>query len=101
VVARLRTQVQNARMLSLRRRTSGIVVRRVEADLLVLDLEGNSIHRLNPTAGLIWENHDECRSEEELAELLVARFVVELDVALHDVRSTLNSFAVLNLLVPA
>jgi hypothetical protein len=94
-------RMQNEVMLSLRKRTSGIVVRRVEADLLVLDLEANSIHRLNHTAGLIWENFDECGSEEALTTLLVACFLVEWDVALDDVRSTQNKLAALNLLVSA
>ena len=86
---------------SVRRRTSGLEIRRIGTDLLVLDLETNLIHRLNETAGLIWDTHDECRSDEELTRLLVDQFAVEWEIALRDVRTVLDALRESNLLVPA
>ena len=92
--------MENKASPSLRRRSSGLEIRRIGADLLVLDLETNLIHRLNETAGLIWANHDECRSDEALTRLLVDRFAVEWEIALDDVRSILEALKESKLLVP-
>ena len=51
-------------------RRAGIVVRKIEGEMLIYDTERHQAHCLNENAALIWENCDGKRSISELSELL-------------------------------
>jgi hypothetical protein len=86
-------------MLTLRRRLGPILVRELDADLLLLDADSDQIHQLNSTARFIWQRCDGKQSAEEIADLLASEFAVESRVALKDVIETLGKLQALNLLV--
>jgi hypothetical protein len=94
-------QVENDAIALLRRRQSGVIVRVIDGDLVLLDTESDLIHQLNATAHLIWSRCDESRSVEEIAQLLVKEFDVERDVAMEDVLKTLRRLQALRLIIPA
>lgn len=75
------------------------MVRDLESELLLLDTEGDQIHKLNRTASFIWRHVGEAESPEELACLLAQAFDVEEHVALGDVVDTLKRFRALNLVL--
>jgi hypothetical protein len=79
------------------RRRSGLIARELEDEVVVLDPASDLIHRLNPTASIIWRNC-ESASPEEIAATLAKAFEVEEDEALRDVRETLDRFRALGLL---
>jgi len=41
------------------KRRDGLILRKVQQDLLLLDTEFNQIHQLNETASFIWENWEQ------------------------------------------
>jgi hypothetical protein len=86
-------------MKKLRRRVGPVMVREVESDLLLLDTESDRIHQLNTTAGFIWRQCDGDQSPDEIAEMLVAEFAVDSQVAVQDVVDTLGKLQALNLVV--
>lgn len=83
----------------LRRRLSGVMVRQVGEELVVLDTESNQIHQLNRTALFIWQKCDEIRSSEGIAKLLATEYDISYGVAEVDVIQTLLRFRELNLIV--
>jgi len=85
--------------MKMRRRRDDLVVREVGTDVLVLDLESERIHQLNPTASFIWHNCEVASSPVEIAELLAFEFDVAQDVALHDVKRALEMLRELKLIV--
>jgi hypothetical protein len=88
-------------MRTLRKRLQDVIVRDVDREVLLLDLESNQIHQLNQTASFIWRSCDEAPSTEEIAKLLVQEFDVEEHVALRDVIETLGRLRALNLILEA
>lgn len=77
----------------------GLMQRRVDQELLLLDTELDKIHQLNQTASFIWEQWDQVSDATEIARLLARDFDVEEDVALSDVSTMITRLRELNLLV--
>jgi hypothetical protein len=88
-------------MLRLRKKEGPVMVRELDADLLLLDVDSDRIHQLNRTARFIWQRCDGKQTAEEIADLLATEFAVESRVALKDVIETLGKLQALNLLVDA
>jgi len=86
---------------AIRPKLTGVTVRPVEDELLLLNTETQRIHQLNPTASLIWRCCGEAASEHEIACLLAAKYAVDEDIALKDVAETLRQFHELGLVVEA
>jgi hypothetical protein len=86
-------------MINYVKRREGIAIRRVEKDLLLLDMENEKIHQFNESASFIWDSCDKSSSEIELAKLLAQRFQVEEHVALNDVSVMVAKLRALNLLI--
>lgn len=84
-------------MSNLRRRVSGVMVREVDGEVLLLDTESDQIHQLNRTASFIWRSLDDAGSVEEIASGLAKEFDVEEDTALKDVAKTLDRLRALRL----
>ena len=85
-------------MVLVRRRPNELMVREVEGDLLILDLEAGKIHQLNQTASYIWRHIDAAPAPEHLARILGESFDVDEQVALRDVLEALRRFRELNLI---
>jgi len=83
----------------LRPRTTGVTIRAIGDELLLLDSDAQRIHQLNPTATFIWHCCGEADSVEEIAGQLAAKYAVETDVALKDVAQTLRQLRDLELVV--
>jgi len=81
------------------KRRDGLILRKVQQDLLLLDTEFNQIHRLNETASFIWENWEQVPDPVEIARLLAQKFDVEEQVVLNDVSAIVGRLQELNLLV--
>ena len=70
---------------------SGVLVRELEGEVLILDTVADRIHRLNPSAALVWRMHEDGAPDRDIAEALVQRYDVAPDVALRDVRATIDT----------
>jgi len=81
------------------KRRDGLILRKVQQDLLLLDTELNQIHQLNETASFIWENWEQVPDPVEIARLLAQKFDVEEQVVLNDVSAIVGRLQELNLLV--
>ena len=81
------------------KRRDGLILRKVQQDLLLLDTEFNQIHQLNETARFIWENWEQVPDPVEIARLLAQKFDVEEQVVLNDVSAIVGRLQELNLLV--
>jgi hypothetical protein len=57
-------------LLAPRARQNGLVVRELDDEVLVYDLERNEAHCLNQTAGLVWKHCDGETTISEMVELL-------------------------------
>jgi hypothetical protein len=68
-------------MLERPRRRSDVAVRDVDGDTVVLDRTAEKIHRLNSTAGFIWQRCDGRRTVGDIAEELAGAFEVVPEVA--------------------
>lgn len=77
---------------------SGVLVRELDGEVLILDTVGDHIHRLNETAALIWRLHEDGADERAIADALSARFDVAVDRARADVRDTLQALHRLDVL---
>jgi PqqD family protein of HPr-rel-A system len=74
------------------------MVREVDDEVLVLDTVSDRIHRLNRTAGVIWQSCDQAASAADIAAALARAFEVEEHVALRDVLTTLEQLRALDLI---
>ena len=81
------------------KRRDGLILRKVQQDLLLLDTEFNQIHQLNETASFIWENWEQLPDPVEISRLLAQKFDVEEQVVLNDVSAIVGRLQELNLLV--
>jgi hypothetical protein len=81
------------------KRRDGLILRKVQQDLLLLDTKFNQIHQLNETASFIWENWEQVPDPVEIARLLAQKFDVEEQVVLNDVSAIVGRLQELNLLV--
>lgn len=83
----------------MRKKVTGVTIREVDGDLLLLDTGTERIHQLNATASFIWRCCGEVDSAEEIARMLAAEYAVEDEVALTDVVKTLSHLRELQLVV--
>jgi len=81
------------------KRRDGLILRKVQQDLLLLDTEFNQIHQLNETASFIWENWEQVPDPVGIARLLAQKFDVDERVVLNDVSAIVGRLQELNLLV--
>jgi len=81
------------------KRLDGLILRKVQQDLLLLDTEFNQIHQLNETASFIWDNWEQVPNPVEIARLLAQKFDVEEQVVLNDVSAMVGRLRELKLLV--
>ena len=79
-------------------RTSGILVREVDGEILLLDTESDQIHQLNSMASLIWRNLKEGASASEIARRLAEQFDVDETIALADVEDILGKLRALKVI---
>lgn len=86
-------------MMRVRRRLDSVMVREIEDDLIVLDVEADKVHQLNQTAKFIWQHCDEALTPEAIADRLAAQYDVDAAVALKDVREMMERLHALNLVV--
>lgn len=70
---------------------SGVLVRELDGEVLILDTVADRIHRLNASAALVWRLHEDGATERAIVDALVDRYDVAPDVALRDVRDTIVS----------
>lgn len=82
----------------LRRRTQDLTISEMDGELIVLDIAGNQIHQLNPTASFIWEQCDSADTVEEIASRVADLFSVNATDILPDVRRTIDGLLAANLL---
>ena len=80
-------------------RRDDLMLRRVQNELLLLDMESKQIHQLNETASFIWDMWNQIPDTREIARLLAQRFEVEEHVALSDVSGLIDKLRELKLLV--
>jgi len=77
---------------------SGLEVRTVDDEKVILDRDGEHIHQLNATASFIWDLCDGSREISTIAEELGDAFGVDADSTLKDVSDVLSQFSELGLL---
>jgi len=82
------------------RRVHGLLVHEVGSEFVLLDIDADRVHQLNPTASLIWRELEAARGAEDIARRVAETFDVEWEHALDDVRGILDRFAALSLIVP-
>ncbi len=70
----------------------------VGSEVVVLDPDMGEVLRLNPVAGLIWQQLNEGQTAEEIAEAVSQEFATEKEVALRDVEDFLQELVKLELL---
>ncbi len=85
-------------MLPLRR--SDLTTRTVNGETVILDRDGQKVHRLNATASRVWEDCDGTKTPEDIAASLAAVFGMDSAVVLPDVREAIASLERLGLLAP-
>lgn len=74
------------------------MARRVQDELLLLDMKSERIHQLNETASFIWDMWNQVRDIKEIARLLAQKFDVDEDMALSDVAGIVAKLRELELL---
>jgi len=75
-----------------------LMARRVQDELLLLDMKSQRIHQLNETASFIWDMWNQVPDTKEIARLLAQRFDVDEDMALSDVTGIVAKLRELKLL---
>ena len=80
------------------RRKSGLLIREVDGEILILDPERDQVHQLNASASLIWRHYDNGTEIEEIAKTLVMEFDLDEDKAECDVRAALEDLRRLELI---
>jgi len=79
-------------LTSFRIRETGLLVREVDGEVLVLDTEADRIHQLNASASFIWRQLANGASAEEIAEHLANEFDVVEHQVQRDVAEILGQF---------
>jgi Coenzyme PQQ synthesis protein D (PqqD) len=80
------------------KRRSGLLIRIVDDEAVILDRDADNVHRLNITATAIWNLCDGDASSQVIAERVAADFGRSADEVLPDVIDVLERFRVLGLL---
>jgi hypothetical protein len=84
-------------LASFRIRETGLLVREVDGEVLVLDTEADRIHQLNASASFIWRQLANGASAEEISEHLANEFDVVEHQAQRDVAEILGQFVELGI----
>ncbi len=77
----------------------GLTIQSIDDETLILDLETDHIHQLNPTASFIWGMIDEAPSVVDLVEAYAAHFDIEIETARVDVLNMLDQLCDMGLIV--
>jgi hypothetical protein len=70
---------------------SGVLVRELADEVLILDTVADRIHRLNPSAAVVWRMYEAGAEDLAIADALAATFEVSAEAALTDVRQTIET----------
>ena len=84
--------------MAIYRKRGDLTVQAVEEETLLLDVTGNAIHQLNPSASLIWENCDGTNTADHLLTILLEHYDIDADTARGDVRNILEQLLASNLI---
>ena len=82
----------------LKKRTD-VIQSQVDEELLILDMQNNQIHQLNPSASYVWNEFDGWRSPVDLAIAFANRFGIDIETAKNDVERVISQLKSLNLFV--
>lgn len=80
------------------RKRENLTVQSVDEETLILDLDSNHIHQLNPTASFIWELCDGKMSVDRLTELFAENYEIDVETARVDVRNVVKQLLDLGLI---
>lgn len=80
------------------RKRENLTVQSVDEETLILDLDSNHIHQLNPTASFIWKLCDGTMSVERLAELFAEHYEIDAETARVDVGNVIEQLLGLGLI---
>lgn len=83
------------------RRSSAAISARVLDETVILDLDRDRYTRLNGSAGLLWEELAQPRTEPELAARLVSEYGIDADRARADVSRLVGRLRQSGLLAPS
>jgi hypothetical protein len=81
------------------RKRTGLHVREIEGETVVLDAENDRMHNLNATAAFIFDEIDGRRSVKEIGEDLASCFEIALERAAEDTRCLVAQLRELKLIV--
>lgn len=73
-------------------RRNDLLVREVENENIIYDHTNNSVHSLNITAKFIWDFCDGKHAVSDIAKEVTAKFNIDSDTALKDLKKTMDSF---------
>ncbi len=80
------------------RRGDSIMIREIGEEIVVLDVESNQVHQLNPTASFIWRQCGQGLGSDDIAARLAEAFDIDVETARRDTQALLASLASLGLL---
>src|SRR5215475_8639255 len=80
------------------KRRSGVHVRIVEGETVILDRREGLIHQLNRTASYVWDRCDGQSTLVDIGQQLVATFDVDANTAVDDVAAVVEQLRRLNLI---
>ena len=80
---------------------ANLTVQSVDDEMLILDINKDQIHQLNPTACFIWSKCDGSHSENDLVKMLVDQYDIDINSAANDVSKVLTELQKLELIKPA
>ena len=81
------------------KRRTDLTVQSVDDETLILDLNANHIHQLNPTASFIWQQCESEVSADKLADMFAEQFQVDIETATNDVATIIHQLRELGLLI--
>ena len=61
---------EKSELLAPRARTSGLIVRELDGEVLIFDVTGNQAHCLNGVAGAVWKRCDGGTTVSEIAAMV-------------------------------
>jgi hypothetical protein len=75
-----------------------LLYRELEDESVVFDPEANTVHSLNITATVVWNNCDGKQDLQDITEKILDKFDVPQENATEDVKKIINNFRELRLL---
>lgn len=79
-------------------RRSGLNVREIEQEVVIVDIDSGDVHQLNPTASFIWGLCDGNSSIESISSQFSGHYGISEEQATEDVVTVMQEFRQLNLL---